>query len=231
MLVFVVGTLLILAFLAWGTYRSAQVLRYVPASLNLLLLPSENIMRLVLIGVCIGLGDVSGLPHNLLGWRVGNLPADVGIGLMAGLLVAVTVPPLTQVAVRSFGKQVYSPIVVRSILPRTPRQWVLVPLALVSAVFLEELLFRSLLLGGFGVFVSPPVLAVGWSIIFGAMHLPQGSLGMVVASALGLYLSVLFLATGSLLTPFVAHYVINLVQLIWASLDRTWIDQYSVSPD
>ncbi len=231
MLVFVVGTLVILAFLAWGTYHSVQVLRYVPATLNVLLLPSENILRLVLIAVCVELGQVSGLPHSLLGWEVGNLPANVTIGLIAGLLVAVIVPPLTQLAIRSFGKQVYSPVVVRSILPRTRRQWLLVPLALILAVFLEELLFRSLLLGGFGVFASPLILAVGWSIAFGAMHFPQGTLGVVVASALGLFLSALFLATGSLLTPFVAHYIINLVQLIWASLDRTWIDQYSVSPD
>ncbi len=231
MLVFVAGTLIILGFLAWGTYRSAQMLRYVPPSLNLLLLPPENVVRLVLIGVCLELGEVSGLPYARLGWKTGDLIADVAIGLLVGMLVAAIVPPLTQVAVRSFGKQVYSPIVVRSILPRTRRQWLLVPLALISAVFLEELLFRSLLLGGFGVFASPLVLAVGWSLIFGAMHLPQGSLGMVVASALGLVLSALFLVTGSLLTPFVAHYVINLVQLIWASLDRTWIDEYSVSPE
>lgn len=231
MLVFVFGTLIVLAFLAWGTYRSVQVLQYVPPSLNVLLLPSENIVRLVLIAICVELGQVSGLPHFLFGWRLGDLPENLAVGLVAGLLVAIIVPPLTQMAVRAFGKQVYSPVVVRSILPRTRVQWVLVPLALIPAVFLEELLFRSLLLGGFGVLASPLILAVGWAIAFGALHLPQGMLGVMVASALGLLLSALFLATGSLLTPFVAHYVINFVQLIWASLDRTWIDQYSVSPD
>ena len=92
---------------------------------------------------------------------------------------------------------------------------------------MEELLFRSLLLGGFGTFAPPALLAVAWSLVFGAMHLPQGSLGIVVAAALGLLLSALFLLTGGLLAPFVAHYVINLVQLIWASFDRSWLENYS----
>lgn len=226
MIIFIIGTFAILIFLTWGTYQTAIYLRQVPVSFNLLLLPTENALRLVFIFVCILLGQVSNLPHTQLGWNI-NLPRDLIVGLGVGLIVALIVPPLTQVAVNRFGKQIYSPIVVIHILPRTPREWLLVPLALVSSVFLEEILFRSLLLGGFGSFVSPILLTVIGSLVFGLMHLPQGTLGMVVAGGLGLLLSVLFLATASLLAPFVAHYVINLVQIIWGSFDKTLLEQYA----
>ncbi len=221
---FVVGTLLVLVLLAWGTYRSAQILRRMVIDFNLLLLPSENLARLVLIGICIGLGIASGLPNRELGWDLINPARDFVLGLVIGGAVAATVPPMTHFAVARLGTHIYSPLVVQSILPRTKREWAIVPLALVPAVLLEELLFRSLLLGGFQTMFSPLLLSVAWSAVFGWMHLPQGSLGVAVAFALGLVLSTLFLATSSLLAPFVAHYLINLIQLGWAFNDRSWLE-------
>ncbi len=226
MILFVLGTLAILVFLTWGTYQTAVYLRQVPVRFNLLLLPSENALRLVLILACLLLGQVSNLPYGQLGWQT-NLPRDLVLGLVVGVIVALVVPPLTQVAVNRFGKQIYSPVVVLHILPRSRREWLLVPFALISSVFLEELLFRSLLLGGFGSLAPPVGLAVLWSLLFGAMHLPQGTLGIAVAAGMGLLLSALFLATASLLAPFVAHYVINLVQIVWASFDRRLLEQYA----
>lgn len=229
MIAFVLGTIAVLVFLGLGTYSTARLLRRVVVTQNLLLLPAENLFRLVLIAVCLFLGNISGLPYAILGWAAPDLWRAVFIGLGIGLCVAAVLPLLTQIAVRVFGQNVYSPVVVRSILPRSRREWVLVPLALVSSVFLEELLFRSYLLGGFQQFAPPVALAVVASVAFGAMHLPQGSLGVVVATLLGLLLSGLFLLTSSLLVPFIAHYVINLVQLIWASLDKSLLESYARS--
>lgn len=226
MIVFVFGTLLILAFLAWGTFQTAQFLRQFPVNENLLLLPAENILRMALLVVCLWLGQVSGLPYAQLGWISFDPARDVTVGLFAGTFLAVFLPPFTQWAVKRFGRHVYSPVVVRSILPRSRREWLFVPPLLLSAVLLEEFLFRSFLLGGFGSFASPVFLALIWSIVFGAMHVPQGALGVLVAALLGLLLSGLFLATKSLLAPLVAHYVINLLQLIWASLDKSWLESY-----
>jgi HAD superfamily hydrolase (TIGR01509 family) len=219
MILFPVGTLLILVFLAWATYRTAQLLREIPSTVNLLLLPAENLLRLTLIAVCVGLGQMSRLPYAQLGWISVEPARDIVAGFSVGIAVAMILPPLTHFAVQRFGTRVYSPIVVLSVLPRTRVEWLLVPLALVPSVLLEELLFRSLLLGGFGSFASSLLLAMVWSLIFGAMHLPQGALGIVVASALGLLLSALFLVTRNLLAPFIAHYLINLLQLAWASYD------------
>ena len=222
MTLFVLGTLALLAFLAFATWRSALILRELAPTTNLLLLPAENLMRVVLILVCLLLARVSGLPDDRFGWSTTNTVHFLFIGLAVGVVVALIVPLLTRWAVTQFGGHIYSPIVVQSILPRRRIEWVWVPLALAPAVALEELLFRSLLLGGLSIFAPPILLAVVWSIIFGTMHAPQGSFGIVVAAALGLLLSILFLVTQNLLAPMFAHYAINLLQLIWASKDRYW---------
>ncbi len=226
MTLFVIGTLVILVFLAWTTFQSAVYLREIQPAFNLLLLPAENLLRLVLIVVCIWLAQSSGQPYARFGFGAAEPARDVVIGFVVGILVALVLPPITRITIARFGAQVYSPVVVRSILPRSPREWLFVPLALVPSVFLEELLFRSLLLGGLAIFAPPLALAVGWSVLFGAMHLPQGALGIVVAALLGLLLSVLFLTTASLLAPFIAHYIINLLQLVAASRDKTWLESY-----
>jgi membrane protease YdiL (CAAX protease family) len=230
MILFVVGTIIVLAFLSWATYRTAVFLRQVNLDFNLLLLPAENLLRLGLIAVCIWLAWSSGQPMARFGWETAEPARDIVIGSAIGILVALALPPLTRWAIVSFGAHVYSPVIVRSILPRNQREGLLVPLALVSSVLLEEVLFRSLLLGGLAIFAPPVLLAFIWSILFGAMHLPQGALGIVVAAVLGLLLSALFLATSSLLAPFIAHYVINFLQLVWASKDKGWLESYAANP-
>ncbi|MBM3128127.1 MAG: CPBP family intramembrane metalloprotease [Chloroflexi bacterium] len=226
MVLFTLGTLLLLAFLAWGTWRTALALREMTPDFNLLLLPAENLLRVGLIGVCLGLAWISGQSFAQFGWQSLDLSRDLLAGCFVGIVGALSVPRLTRGAIARFGAAIYSPIVVKSILPRNSREWFLVPLALIPAVLLEELLFRSLLLGGFGAFAPPLALAFIWSILFGAMHLPQGALGIVVAAALGLVLSILFLATQSVIAPFIAHYAINLLQLVWASRAQTWLGNY-----
>jgi membrane protease YdiL (CAAX protease family) len=150
--------------------------------------------------------------------------------LIVGVAVAMAAPPITHYAIMCFGANIYSPAVLLHVMPHNRREWLFVPLAFVPAVILEELLFRSLLLGGFGAFMPPALLALAWSIIFGLMHSPQGALGMVIATALGLLLSGLFLTTQSLVAPCLAHYVINLVQLVWAAHDQTLMGKLMGEP-
>ena len=221
---FVLGTLILLALLSWATYKTAAFLAAVPPQGNMLLLPGENLVRIVLIAFCIALGRISGLPIARLGWSPSNPLPELVIGCLVGVLVALSLPPLTRLAVKRFGTRVYSPVVVLAVMPRSRQEWRWVPLALVTSVLLEELLFRSLLLGGFSSFLPTVPLMLIWSILFGTMHLPQGNLGMLAASVLGLLLSVLFILTGSLLAPFVSHYTIDLLQMIWAYHDKNWLD-------
>jgi membrane protease YdiL (CAAX protease family) len=218
--VFVAGTLVLTAFVAWATHRSARMLEHTQVDFNLLLLPAENVLRVVLVAACLVLGGVSGLPRDQLGWLSHRPWADLAAGLAAGLLIQLPLDAMTGWAIRRFGPGIYSSKVILSILPRRRDEWLPVLVALFPAVLLEELLFRSLLLGGMSAFLPPAVLVAGTALLFGWMHAPQGRLGMALTAVVSVVLSGLFLWRGSLLTPLVAHYVVNLLQLVVAYPQR-----------
>jgi membrane protease YdiL (CAAX protease family) len=222
---FVMGTLILAAFIAWATYRSARMLKHMEVDFNLLLLPVENLLRVSLVVICLILGWASGLPREQFGWGSRVLLADLAIGVGIGVTVQVTLNALTNWAIGRFGPHIYSPVVVLSILPRSRDEWVPVLLALFPAVLVEELLFRSLLLGGLAVVLPVPLLVVGTALLFGWMHSPQGRLGVVMTAVISLLLAGLFLWRGSLLPPLTAHYVVNLLQLIIAHHQRDRLQQ------
>ena len=210
---FVAGALVLAAVIAYNTFLSGQLLRRWRPTRNLLLLPGENLLRLVLILVCLGLGWLSGLDHRQLGWVWPDGWTPVIWALVWGVALALLFAGSTVWLVRRTGKRYYSPVVVQAILPRDRRELILVCLAMGPVVLLEELLFRSLLVGGLAPVVPLPLLVVGWSIAFGLLHSPQGRWGMLGASLAGALLSWLFLRDGSLLTPLLAHYTTNIVQV------------------
>jgi membrane protease YdiL (CAAX protease family) len=213
---FVAGTLALTAFITWATYRSAQVLRQMQVDFNLLLLPAENLLRVGLVVACLILGWASGLPREQFGW-ISHAPlTDLAIGLAVGILAQVILNVLTNWAIGRFGPGIYSPVVILGILPRSRAEWAPVLLALFPAVLVEELLFRSLLLGGLAVAWPVPVLIAGTALLFGWMHSPQGALGMIMTCAASLLFAALFLWRGSLLPPLGAHYVVNVLQLVIA---------------
>lgn len=223
---FVLGALGITIALAWATYQSGRLLRSVPITENLLLAPVENVVKAVLVLICIGLGFVSGVAYAQLGWTFDNALRDIGLGIVVGMLSQFLVNTLTLLAIRKWGKDIYSPVVMKNIMPRNRIEWLLVPAAMFVAVVLEEVLFRSLLIGGLSATVPLPILLVGFAAIFGLMHSPQGTLGVIFTGAMGLWLSLLFVWSGGLLLPLTAHYVINLLQLVKAQDRRAWLDSY-----
>lgn len=220
LVVFVAGTLILTVFIAWATYHSAEMLKQVKVDFNLLLLPAENLLRVGLVITCLILGWASGLSREQFGWISHTPLADIAIGLGTGILVQLPLNALTNWALMRFGPQIYSPLVIRSILPRRRDEWAPVLLALFPAVLVEELLFRSLLLGGLKMFFPVSALVAGTALLFGWMHSPQGRLGMVITAAVSLLLAGLFLWRGSLLPPLLAHYVVNLLQLLVAHRHR-----------
>jgi hypothetical protein len=223
---FVFGSLGLTIALAWATYKSGQLLRAIPVRENLLLAPVENMVKGILVFVCIGLGALSGAAPEQLGWTIDNAGRDLGLGILIGLLTQLLANGITTLAIKAWGKGIYSPVVMRNIMPRTRLEWLLVPAALGLAVILEELLFRSLLIGGLSTTVPLPILLIGFSAIFGLMHSPQGILGVVMTGLMGLWLSLLFVWSGGLLLPLTAHYVINFLQLLKAQDERAWLDSY-----
>ena len=81
-----------------------------------------------------------------------------------------------------------------------------------AAGFGEELLFRGFLQNGLeNVIGRWPALAAA-SVVFGLVHPVTGAY-VVIAAVLGLYLGMLWVATGNLLTPIVAHGLYDFIAL------------------
>lgn len=221
-----VAILIFTGLIAWMTYRSHLLLKEFRPDFNLLLSLPETIMRMLLVGLCLGLAWLSGLSATKLGLTVGNLWSSLGLGLAIGLVVQLAVNLITFQLVKYFGQDIYSPWLIRNILPRHRGQWLPVALAFLPPVAMEELLFRTLWIGGFQDIVPLPLLIIGTSIIFGAMHQPQGRLGMAAAGIINVLFSILFIWSGELLVTLVAHYVVNLLQVIMGHFQRDWLENY-----
>ena len=210
---FLLTTLALTGFLGYGTFATARLLRTWKPEQNLLLLPQENALRVVLTLACIGLGLLSGVDWTTLGWRWDNWQTDAPLGLGIGLALAFGFYAATWLLLYWGGGRFYSPSILEILLPTNRREFWLVLLAFIPAVLLEEILFRSLLIGGLSPLISPIFLVIGVGIVFGLLHSPQGLWGMTGAGLAGVIFSLLFLATGSLVAPLVAHYVANSVQI------------------
>lgn len=212
---FFIGLAALLAYVAFAVYRTGQLLRVWRPQENLLLSPFENIARLVMIGICIGLGLLSGQSPQALGWSFDNFASDVALGAAVGVGISIILLPIGLWVLRH-RPHWYNDVVLESVRPRSRRQWPLVILAFLPAALLEELIFRSLLLGGLAPYANVVYLAVAASIFFGLLHLPQGEWGVIGVTIVGLVFSALFLWRGSLWLVVSAHWVANIGQIIQA---------------
>lgn len=214
--IFLSLTTLLLIFLSYSTFATARLLRGWRPDRNLLLMPAENLLRIGLIGVVLLLGGQSGLGYQQLGWDLSHVGQQVGVGLGCGLLLAMVFYFSTQWLLRLGGERYYSAVIIHAITPRNQRELYGVLLAMMPVVLLEELLFRSLLIGGLHQLFPTTFLVIGWGIFFGMLHLPQGAWGVAGAGIAGIILGALFVSTGTIVAPVVAHYITNSVQLIQA---------------
>jgi membrane protease YdiL (CAAX protease family) len=210
---FLIGLLALLIFISLATYRTNQLLREWTPEENLLLSPPENLARLALIAVSIGLGFLSGESFRTLGWAPPDPLGDIAIGIGVGVLLPALLYFPTQ-WVEQHHPEWHSEVVVHSIRPRSSREWPWVVIALLPVALMEELLFRSLLLGAFAPYVNIIYFVVGVSVFFGLLHIPQGEWGVVGVILVSIILSVLFLWRESLLVVVIAHWVMNVMQLI-----------------
>ena len=213
-------------FLAWllvlwvlitiSTIRTGQLLRRWTPTFNLLLSWPENVLRLALIGVCVALGALWGPGAKALGWQTAHAAAEAGVGAGVGVLLSAVLLVAGQVALRRWGPGVYADKLLRAIMPRQPREWPGVLLALLPAAALEELLFRSLPLGGLAWLLPAQWLLWPLALGFGLLHWPQGAWGVTGATLAGITFGLLFLLTGSIWAPLAAHYTMNALQIVAA---------------
>jgi len=227
-IIFIIGTLALISFLYWSAYQSEKLLRTIEIKGNLLLSIPEFIFKLILLGLCLGL--VSSLtvlnPEKYIGWPSENPALDVVIGATIGIATQFIVNVMSTLAIRVFGKNIYSPQVMKSVVPASQREWFLIIIPLLLAVAIEELLFRGLLIGGFSLVVNPWVMAVASSIIFGIMHSPQGMLGIVMTALVGFAFATAFILTNSLVVVISAHYIVNFMQILRAKEDLAWFERF-----
>ena len=143
-LLFVTLTFLLTGLIGYSTFRTARLLKSWQPDVNILLLPTENMIRLILILVCIGLGALSDLPDERLGWSGEEMGRQIFWGIGWGIVLAGTFATATAWLRDVGGKQFYSDIVLEHILPKDGVELIQVSLVMISVVMLEELLFRSL---------------------------------------------------------------------------------------
>lgn len=184
---------------------------------------SQGLFALILV-VAIWLASV---PLSSLGVTAAAFePAVLGFGAVAGIVIYV-LNEFAATHARRWGLSDVDRL--RQLLaPDSIGGWVLLMVVVlpIIAIF-EELLFRGILIGAFsvGFDISPWVLAVGSSIVFGLGHGAQGRAGVIVTGGLGLALAWLFIVTESLIAVVVAHYVVNAMEfIVHEGLDVQWLE-------
>ena len=210
---FLVGLLILMTLVGVSTARTGRLLRTWTPPFNPLLSLPENALRLGLIAASVGLGLAFGPGPAALGWQTAHIWRDLALGVFVGLAMAGFFALAGRAAVNRWGPDVYDDRVLRCILPATRRERPGVALALLPAAMLEELLFRSLPLGGLTWLIAPPWLMWPLALFFGLLHWPQGGWGVTGTTLAAILLSLLFLATGSIWPPLTAHYVMNGLQV------------------
>lgn len=159
-------------------------------------------------------------PWSSIGWRS---PADwglaIGIGVAAGLAMELLAVRLTTPLIsRVFGVEPdYGAL--KRIRGNTKMLLVFLALSWTLAAFGEEICFRGFLMerlarafgGSDGAWIVSLILS---SAVFGWGHIEQGVSGWVQEGLSGLLLGLLFLATGDLVAPVVAHGVSNTVAFV-----------------
>jgi uncharacterized protein len=215
---FLFGLGILMFIVAASTVRSGLLLRdWIPGS-NLLLRWPDNLVRLALAGISLVLGLTIGPGAAALTLGGHTVPEVLALGLAAGLVLALILTVAGFLAAQIWGESVASNKMLRCILPINRREWFGVLPALLLAALLEELLFRWLPLAGLTWLVSPWWLLWPLALFFGLLHWPQGWWGIAGTTLAAIFLSVLFLLTGSIWPALIAHYVMNVSQLGLAAL-------------
>jgi uncharacterized protein len=214
--IFALGLIALMGAVSYFTLRSGQILRTWTPPFNLMLTVADNVARLVLVLLCIVLGVTAGPGPAALGWQTAHVGLDLAVGLIAGLLLALMLNWSGRLAVRTWGPAVASTRMLQCIMPADRLEWAGVLIALLPAAALEELLFRSLPLGGLGWWLSPWWLLWPLALLFGLLHWPQGAWGVAGTTLAAVCLGLLFLITGSIWVVLAAHYAMNVHQLLAA---------------
>jgi uncharacterized protein len=97
----------------------------------------------------------------------------------------------------------------------SPQQLTLIIFSALIAGGIKEELQRAFILTRFREYLGGATIGlVLWSLAFGFGHYVQGAQGVVVASIFGVLFGILYLLTGSLIAPIVAHSLYDVLALL-----------------
>lgn len=153
---------------------------------------------------------------------------EVGGLFLLSMICAFIVAQLaaTFVAARSSAKNVVVVGDIEALMPRNRAEYGWCALLSVNAGIGEELFFRLLypLLLATVVGDALPAFILA-AIVFGLVHFYQGWVGVLATAAVGGVMTVLYLATGSLLWPILLHAAIDLRGLVLHPMLTAWLQR------
>jgi membrane protease YdiL (CAAX protease family) len=159
----------------------------------------------------------------------GDAVRGILIGFVIAAVIVLVVPILL---LRTRLDEVPTVGDIRALLPRNRGELPYGAGLALTAGVVEELLFRLALPALlFGVFGSGPLAFGLAALLFGALHLYQGPLGVGFAFLLGVLFTALYLLSGSILLPIALHALIDLrsLVLIPVALGRVWSAERTVT--
>lgn len=182
---------------------------------SLVLLGGLSLVVLLAAGGYVGpvLDDVRSTP--VVAAALDALDGGLGIGIAAGLVAVLAGLIAVTIVVGRSATEIPAIGDVAALIPRNRAElWYGAGLSLNAGV-VEELLFRLALPALLFAVLGDGALAFALaSVLFGMLHLYQGAAGMAGATVLGLIMSALYVATGSILVPMALHAVIDLRSLV-----------------
>jgi len=145
-------------------------------------------------------------------------PTGVGFGIGVGIVIALTL--ILAASLRSARKTYASDEQKKSqclgdlavFMPSNDRELRNFYAVSVTAGIVEEILYRGYLLWLFGLFMPVWVAAVVSSAVFGLGHSYQGLNGGIRTGLVGLALALLYVGSGSIWLPIVAHAIFDILQ-------------------
>ncbi|TQS25206.1 CPBP family intramembrane glutamic endopeptidase [Microbispora sp. KK1-11] len=154
-------------------------------------------------------------------------PADLGFAMpgnlgqvapaVVGMTSAIVIGTVVLHRLARSGRAIPGQAAVAELMPRTSAErWHGLAMAVTAGVC-EEIVYRGLLIAfGVGVLgLSTTAAAALALVVFVAGHFYQGWKGMVVVALLGFWLTIVYVSTGSLLLPILAHILIDVRGLVF----------------
>jgi membrane protease YdiL (CAAX protease family) len=154
-------------------------------------------------------------------WPIGRwFTAVVGTsglvpGIALGIAVAIVIGTIVVVYAVRTTADVPTIGDIGALLPRNRAELGYGAALSVNAGLVEELLFRLAVPAlVYGVFGDAVIAVIASIVLFGCLHIYQGAWGILGSMAIGALLMALYLATGNILVPIIAHALIDLRSLV-----------------